>query len=82
MFSLKRQYNVGDKCWISVGYTDDEDRPTLSEGRVVHRFTLEHHPNKEFYVIESKEHELFPLQVRDVYLMTHEEGKNLPVMRL
>lgn len=82
MSVLKRRYDMGDQCWIAVGLTDEEGNPALAPGFVVHRFQLQHHPNKEFYVVESLEPGLFNMQIRDVYLMSDSADKPLPVARL
>jgi len=80
--SLKRRYNVGDYCFIDAGLLNSDGNPTLSKGMVVHSFILNHHPNKEFFVIEPAAHGHFSMKIRDVYLMSDTEGKVLPVASL
>jgi hypothetical protein len=80
--TLKRRYAIGDTCWISAGFSDEEGNPVLVQGFVVHRFELQHHPSKEFYVIEAAEPGLFNHQVRDVYLMTDSPEKTLPISKV
>ncbi len=80
--SLKRRYNVGDTCWIDIGRQNDTGQSVTTRGVVAHSFKLEHHPNKEFYVIEPAFHSDFDMKIRDVYLMSDTEGKALPVASL
>ncbi len=73
---MKLAYEIGDPVWIA-GYGDE-----LTEGRVVHKFTLKGWCVAEHYVVEIPT-EIDPLlEVRDPMTMSHTAEGPMGLWRL
>lgn len=71
---IKRDYEIGEVCWISVPSESSDESTRRVAAAVVHSFELPDHTNT-YYVCEVRQPDYPQLEIRDGTTMaTSEDG--------